>query len=159
VAAASGGIRNALTSAESVGEEIMTFAGINYLAIVIAAVAAFVFGGIYYHVLAETWMKASGFTKKSMSKGASHTPLIITIIAELIMAWVLAGLIAHLGPGQVTVQNGIVSAAFVWFGFVATTLVVNNAFGRRKSALSMIDAAHWLAALAIMGAIIGAFGV
>jgi hypothetical protein len=137
----------------------MAFAGINYLAIVIAAVAAFVFGGIYYHLLAKHWMKAIGFTKKNMPKGASHTPLIITIVAELIMAWVLAGLIGHLGPGQITVKNGIVSAAFVWFGFVATTLVVNNAFGRRKSALGVIDAAHWLAVLAIMGAIIGAFGV
>jgi hypothetical protein len=137
----------------------MAFAGINYLAIVIAAAAAFVFGGFYYHVLADVWVKAIGFTKKSMSKGASRTPLIITIIAELIMAWVLAGLIGHLGPGQVTVQNGIVSGAFVWLGFVATTIVVNNAFGRRKLALSVIDGAHWLAALAIMGAIIGAFGV
>ncbi len=48
------------------------------------------------------------------------------------MAWVLAGLIGHLGPGQVTVQNGIVSGAFIWLGFVATTIAVNNAFGRRK---------------------------
>jgi hypothetical protein len=159
VAAASGGIRDGLISAQSIREEFMTFAGINYLAIVVAAVAAFVFGGIYYHVLADTWMKAVGLTKKSMSKGASHTPLIITIIAELVMAWVLAGLVGHLGPGQVTVANGVVSGAFVWLGFVATTLVVNNAFGRRKSALSVIDAAHWLVVLAIMGAIIGAFGV
>jgi hypothetical protein len=137
----------------------MTFAGINYLAIVIAAAAAFFFGGIYYHVLADAWMKAIGFSKKSRSKGASHTPLIITIIAELVMAWVLAGLIGHLGPGQVTVKNGIVSGAFVWLGFVATTIVVNNAFGKRKPMLSTIDAAHWLAVLLIMGAIIGAFGV
>jgi Protein of unknown function (DUF1761) len=137
----------------------MTFAGINYLAVVIAAVVSFVFGGIYYRVLAEHWMKAIGFTKKNMPKKMSSTPLIITFIAELIMAWVLAGLMGHLGAGQVTVQNGIVSGAFVWLGFVATTLVVNNAFGMRKPALSVIDAAHWLVVLAIMGAIIGAFGV
>jgi Protein of unknown function (DUF1761) len=144
---------------ESIREELMTFAGINYFAIVIAAVAAFVFGGIYYRALAPHWMKAIGISKKSLDKKASATPLIITIIAELIMAWVLAGLIAHLGAGQVTALNGIVSGAFVWLGFVATTLVVNNAFGMRKPMLSVIDAAHWLAVLAIMGAIIGAFGV
>ena len=137
----------------------MAFAGINYLAIVIAAVAAFVFGGIYYHLLAEHWMKAVGHSKKNLPKKKSSTPLIITFIAELIMAWVLAGLIGHLGPGQVTVKNGIVSGAFVWLGLVATTIVVNNAFGKRKPMLSTIDAAHWLAVLLIMGAIIGAFGV
>lgn len=137
----------------------MSFAGMNYFAIVIAAVVAFVFGGIYYHVLADTWMKAVGLTKKSMSKGASHTPLIITIVAELVMAWVLAGLIGHLGPGQVTVANGIVSGAFIWLGFIATTLAVNNGFGMKKPMLSIIDAGHWLGVLLIMGAIIGAFGV
>ena len=137
----------------------MAFAGINYLAIVIAAAAAFVFGGIYYHLLSDHWMKAVGLTKKNMSKRGARTPLLITIIAELVMAWVLAGLIGHLGPGQVTVANGIVSGAFVWLGFVVTTIAVNNAFGMKKPVLSLIDAAHWLAVLAIMGAIIGAFSV
>ena len=40
---------------------------------------------------------------------------------------------AHLGPDQTTVWNGIVSAAFVWLGFVATTVAVNNMFGMRKA--------------------------
>lgn len=137
----------------------MTFAGINYLAIVIAAAAAFVFSGIYYRVVGDAWMKAIGFNKKSLAKQGMRTPLLIAAIADLIMAWVLAGLVAHLGPGQVTVQNGIVSGAFAWLGFVATTIAVNYAFGMRKPMLTVIDAAHWLAVLAIMGAIIGAFRV
>jgi hypothetical protein len=137
----------------------MTFAGINYLAVVIAAAAAFVFSGIYYRVFGDAWMKAIGFNKKSMAKKSMRTPLLIAAIADLIMAWVLAGLVAHLGPGQVTVNNGLVSGAFVWLGFVATTIAVNYAFGMRKPMLSVIDAAHWLFVLLIMGAIIGAFGV
>jgi len=136
----------------------MTFAGLNYLAVVVAAAAAFFFGGIYYRVLTDPWTKAIGISKKSL-KNASPAPLLIAIVADLVMAWVLAGLIGHLGPGQVTVQNGVVSGAFAWLGFVATTLVVNNAFGRRKPLLSVIDAGHWLGVLVIMGAIIGAFGV
>ena len=75
------------------------------------------------------------------------------------MAWVLAGLLGHLGAGQITVRNGVESGAFVWLGFVVTTIAVNNAFPGRKPLLSVIDSAHWLGALLIMGAIIGAFGV
>jgi hypothetical protein len=41
---------------------------------------------------------------------------------------------------------------------VATTLSVNYAFGGRKHMLTVIDGAHWLGVLAIMGAVIGAFG-
>ena len=135
----------------------MTFSGINYLAVLVAAVAAFFFGFAYYSTFGEHWRKAAGLPKKR--KNPSYTPLVITFIAELIMAWVLAGLLGHLGPGQVTVRNGIESAAFVWLGFVATTISVNYAFGGRKPMLTVIDAAHWLLVLAIMGAIIGAFGV
>jgi hypothetical protein len=86
-------------------------------------------------------------------------PLVIAAVADLVMAWVLAGLVGHLGPGQVTLKNGVISGAFAWLGFVVTTLAVNYAFGFRKPALMAIDAVHWLLLLVIMGAIIGAFGV
>jgi hypothetical protein len=122
-------------------------------------VAAFIFGGIYYRLLSERWMKAVGLTQKNKLKRGARTPLLIAIVAELVMAWVLAGLIGHFGPGQVTIKNGVVSGAFVWLGFVVTVIVVNNAFGMRKPVLSVIDAGHWLGVLLIMGAIIGAFGV
>ena len=137
----------------------MTFTGVNYLAIVVAAVAAFVFSGIYYRVFGDAWMKAIGVTKKSLANRSMQTPLIIAAVADLVMAWVLAGLLGHLGAGQVTLKNGVVSGAFVWLGFVVTTLAVNYAFGMRKPALMVIDAAHWLLVVIIMGAIIGAFGV
>ena len=58
-----------------------------------------------------------------------------------------------------TLRNGIISALFIWFGFVLTTIVVNNAFARRKYTLSAIDAGHWLAALVVIGAVVGAWGV
>jgi hypothetical protein len=135
----------------------MTFTGVNYLAIVVAAVAAFIFGFAYYSTFGETWRKAAGLPKRP--KNPSYTPLVVTFIAELIMAWVLAGLLGHLGGGQVTLKNGVVSGAFAWLGFVITTLSVNYAFGMRKPALTVIDGAHWLLVLIIMGAIIGGFGV
>jgi hypothetical protein len=75
------------------------------------------------------------------------------------MAWALAGVIGHLGVGQVTVRNGVISGLFAWLGFVVTTLAVNNAFGGRRVMLTAIDAGHWLVVLLIMGAIIGAMGV
>ena len=75
------------------------------------------------------------------------------------MAWVLAGIIAHLGPGQVTIRNGVISGAFIWLGFVVTTLAVNYGFGGRRPMLTVIDSGHWLGVLIVMGAIIGAFGV
>jgi len=87
------------------------------------------------------------------------TPFIITFVALLVMAWVLAGLMGHLGPGQVTAKNGVVSGAFAWLGFVVTTIFVNNAYPGRKYTLSVLDSIHWLGVLVIQGAVIGAMGV
>lgn len=137
----------------------MTFAGMNYLAILIAAAAGFAFGAVYYMSLSRQWLAAIGKTKEDIAGKRSATPFIISIVALVVMAWILAGGIGHLGPGQVTVKNGIISALFMWVGFVATTVAVNNAFGGRKPMLSVIDGIHWLGVLVIQGAIIGAFGV
>jgi len=70
----------------------------------------------------------------------------------------LAGVLAHLGAGQVTLRNGIISAAFLWFGFVLTTMVVNYSFSGRDRRLLLIDAGNWLLVLLVIGAIIGGIG-
>jgi Protein of unknown function (DUF1761) len=134
----------------------MAFAGINPLAVLIAAVAGFAFGAAYYVGLSKQWLAAIGMTKEAVAAGRSPAPFIVSIVALLIMAWVLAGGIGHLGPGQVTLKNGIISALLMWLGFVITTLAVNYSFGQP---LTVIDGIHWLGVLVIQGAIIGAMGV
>ena len=136
----------------------MTFAGLNYLAILLAALAAFGWGAIYYMTLSKQWLAAVGMTKEQM-QSRSAAPFVISFIALVVMSWVLAGTLGHLGPGQVTVKNGIISALFLWLGFVVTTVFVNNAYPGRKYALSVIDGIHWLGVLVIQGAIIGGMGV
>ncbi|UYN96359.1 MAG: DUF1761 domain-containing protein [Enhydrobacter sp.] len=135
----------------------MAFAGLNYLAILIATIAGFAFGAAYYMTLSRQWLAAVG--KKKEELGGSPVPFIISFVALAVMAWVLAGTVGHLGPGQVTLKNGVITAFFLWLGFVATTVFVNNAYPGRKFALSAIDSIHWLGVLVIQGAIIGAMGV
>jgi hypothetical protein len=141
----------------------MAFAGINYVAIVVAAVVAWLVGAAWYMSLGRVWTAAQGITVEQMEarrkQPGAFLPFIYTFVAELIMAWVLAGLLGHLGPGQVTLVNGIISGAFIWFGFVITTLVTNYAFAGRSPRLILIDGGHWLLVLVVMGAIIGAMGV
>lgn len=132
----------------------MVFAGMNYLAILVAAVAAFAWGAAYYMTLSKQWLAAVGRTEPNKSP----KPFILSFVALLVMAFVLSGAIAHLGPGQVTVKNGIISGLILWAGFVVTTVFVNNAYPGRKYMLSVIDSIHWLGVLVIQGAVIGAMG-
>jgi Protein of unknown function (DUF1761) len=138
----------------------MQFAGVNHLAIVIAAVVAWLAGAAWYTTLGKTWAAAQGITPEQMAAArqqpGAYRPFIYVFVAELVMAWVLAGLLGHLGP--LTLRGGVISAAFCWLGFVITTMVVNISFARRDWRLLLIDGGYWLIVLLLMGAIIGGMG-
>jgi hypothetical protein len=46
-------------------------------------------------------------------KPGAFLPYVYALVANVIIAWMLAGLLAHLGVGQVTLRNGIISAVFL----------------------------------------------
>jgi len=134
---------------------------INYVAILVAAIAGWLVGAVWYGVLGKQWTAAMGWTEADM-KGPDGKrrmpmgPMVIAFIAQIIIATMLAGLIGHIGP--VNPERGMVSGVLVWFGFVITTTAVSYAFQHRKPMLTIIDGGHWLAVLVVQGAIIGAFG-
>ncbi len=141
----------------------MAFLSVNYLSIVIAAVAAWIFGAAYYTALSKPWLAAMGKTmeqcqaEQAGKQGiAKFAPFILVFVAELVIAYALYGLLLHMG--QYTVRAGIISAAICWFGFVLTTIAVNNAFSGRKAMLTVIDGGGWLGAFLIIGAIVGGMG-
>lgn len=135
----------------------MEFGGINYLAVVVAAAVSFLVGWPWYMTFGRTWARAVGKDPDNPPKPRPG-PFIVLGISLLVMAYVLAGLIGHLGTGQVTIWNGIISGLFVWAGFVVTTMLVNYTFQGRKLVLTLIDGGHFLLVLIVMGAIIGWFG-
>jgi succinate dehydrogenase/fumarate reductase cytochrome b subunit len=104
-------------------------------------------------------LSSNGWRRWAGRAEQSPAPFIISFVALVVMAWVLAGSLGHLGPGQVTLKNGIISGLFLWLGFIVTTIFVNNAYPGRKYSLSVLDSIHWLGVLVIEGAIIGAMGV
>lgn len=138
----------------------MAFVGINYLAVLVAAVVAWVLGAVWYPALSAPWLAAQGKTKADMprpSGATAYLPFVLVFVAQLIMAWMLAGILGHLGT--LNVKDGVISGAACWLGFVLTTTATNYAFQSRKVMLTVIDNGYWLLVLVVMGAIIGAFGV
>lgn len=139
----------------------MHFAGLSLFAIVLAAVVSFMFGWLWYGILfPKQWMAAAGKTEADLKAqgGPTPTPFVISFVALLVMAWVLAGVIGHLGAGAITLSSGMTSGALVWLGFVATTLAVNHTFQGAKPVLTLLDGGHWLGVLLLQGAVIGWLG-
>lgn len=133
----------------------MVFAGLNLIAVLVAAAAGLAVGALWYGVLNKAWTAA--LSRDGTARPAGPRALVAALLANLVMAFMLAGVIGHLGA--VTLRNGVLSGAFVWVGFVMASMAADHAFQGRRLALTAIAGGHWLAVLLVMGAVIGAFGV
>ena len=135
---------------------------INIWAVLLATVSSMVVGFIWYAkpVFGGYWMKAAGHDEESM-KSNSAAPIIITVVMSFITAWVLAGsaaLAQNFYHGNFLV-NSLLTALILWAGFTAARMVTHDAFDRRPAGLTMLNLAHELATLLIMGLIIGLFEI
>ena len=141
----------------------MAFAGISYIAVIAAAVVAWLVSAGWYMSLGRVYQAALGKTpeqcKAEMQKPGAFLPFVYAFIGNLVIAWMLAGVLGHLGPGAMTLKNGVITAAFIWFGFILTTMAVNFVFSGRDKRLLAIDLGNWLLVLVVMGAVIGWIGV
>lgn len=127
------------------------------VAIPLAAVASWLFGAAWYGLLGPAWLVALGTTKAELTGGRdrpSPLPFVLSFAAELVMASVLAILVAQLG--LTGAAGGMAAGILAFVGFVATTVGVNHAYSGADPSLTLIDGGHWLAAMIVQGAVIGA---
>ena len=136
---------------------------LNWLPVIIAAVAAWMFGAVYYGVLGKAWLAAQGTTMEQTkaanagkSSAAKAAPFVLSFIAEIVMGVAMSGILFHIGIYGL--GAGLFSGAMIWIGFVLTTIAVDNAYTFRSAKLTAIDAGHWLGVLLIIGGILGWMG-
>lgn len=132
---------------------------INYLAVGLAALAAFFLGFVWYTILfAGPWQKLIGMGDKG--KGASssaQTPalgrlLVGSLILEIIMAFNLAYFIGT----DATWLFGLGAGFATGLGFVGLAIGVNYMFEGKPLKLWLINAGYNTVVFSIMGLIIGA---
>jgi len=128
---------------------------VNWLAVIVATIAGFAVGAVWYTSLGKQWMAAIGKTREQLDAGP--VPYVIGIAVELVMAFVLAVVIRSLF-GEVNVTNGLTTAALMWVGFVLTTMILNHRYQNMPWQLTLIDGGHMLAVLLVQGLVIGLFG-
>ena len=129
----------------------MGLGSLNFLSVFAAAIASFVFGGVWYSAFSKPWMDAVGMSPERPQKDRGSLGLyVMAFVALLVMALMLAGILVHLAHGGLatTLRTGLISAAFLWLGFVIPTMVVNYAFHGARHTLTLIQ-----------GAIMGWWGV
>jgi hypothetical protein len=132
----------------------LDFGGVNWVAVIVAAVAGIVVGFVWYapQVLGRRWARASGIELPRPGQ-TQPTTYIGAVVLSLVTAYVLA--VLSRGLGAATLADGAILGAVVWLGFVATWLASGVFFERRSTEWWAINAGQAIVSLVVMGAIIG----
>ena len=127
---------------------------INWIAVILAAAAGFVVGGIWYGPLfGKAWQRETGLSDESIKD--ANMPMIFGLVAllNLISAFILAHVLATYGRPELAIST--IVGGGIGLGFIATSLGVNYLFARKSLRLFAIDACYWTLVYAVMGAIFG----
>jgi len=129
------------------------FQNLNWLAIIVAAVSAFILGGLWYSPLmfVKRWMKETGITQES-TKTINMVKLFgYSFILSFIAAFFLAMFIGPVaGPAF-----GALAGFMAGLGWVFTFMGISYLFEARTLAHFLINAMYSVVSLTIMGFIIG----
>ncbi|MGE0179553.1 MAG: DUF1761 domain-containing protein [Sphingomonas sp.] len=127
---------------------------VNYIAVALAALSAFLLGGLWYSpaLFANQWMRLTGQDEDTLKSGNMAVIFGAAFLLNLLAAYVLA---MFLGP--MPLKYATLAGLSVGLCWVATSLGVNYLFERRPLGLWLINAGYFVLQFTIMGAIIGAF--
>ena len=125
---------------------------------IVAGVAAWVFGAIWYTVFARPWMADSGVPlgdDGNPINRSNPTPYILSIIAMI----VVAGMMRHTfaAAGIATLGGAVVAGLGIGAFFISPWIMINNGYSARPFRLTLIDGGYAVLGCAIIGAVLVLF--
>ena len=127
---------------------------VHWLAVIVAAVVNMVVGAVWYSkpLFAKEWSKLTGRKLDDMGGGMGYG---VAFVGALIQAWILAHFVVY--AGSTSFADGLVTGFWLWLGFAAVTVAVNQVFEGRSWHLWKINAGYFLVVLLINGGLLAAW--
>jgi hypothetical protein len=126
---------------------------VNYLAVVVAALANYIIGSLWYGVLfRKAWLKLAGLSEMKVS--------VLSVVAGLIGALLTSYVLQHslvFGNTYLKtsgVSGGLMGAFYLWLGFVAPVTVGVVIYEKKPWMYWIVNNAYWLISLLVMGTIL-----
>ena len=122
--------------------------GINWLAVVTAAVAAFGLGGIWYSnpVFGSMWLREIGLTEET----ASNANMTLIFGAAFVLQLLAATALAACMPAGVGWLGGLQTGLVVGIFWIATAYAITYLFEQRTLRIFMINSGYFVVLFAIM---------
>jgi len=131
---------------------------VNYLAVVIAGVAGFVVGAVWYMPFAfgPLWLRANPHLFQTLESGGRLQRSAAALASSVLQAWVLALCLSYAGR-EAGLGTALAAALLLWAGFTAAPSLVDCLIARRAFSGWLVDASHRLAAALTMAFLIAAW--
>lgn len=134
----------------------MTHFAVNWLGVILATIASFAVGAVWYMVLADPWLAAIGKRKEEIDQ-KDVTPFIWSFVVLFVIAYFIA-LLTPVVMGATTIGTGMLLGAHMWLGFILTSMILNHRYEGRSWSLTLINGGYLLVVCLIDGLVIGLFG-
>lgn len=130
----------------------------EFLNVIVAALAAFAFGAVWYMSMSKPWIAAAEVPVDATGRpqgNGSAMPFVVGLVAMVIVA----GMMRHLlgSSGVTSVGAGAIAGFGIGAFLITPWVAMNYAFAMRKPALTVIDGVNSVVGCAIMGAVLNAF--
>ena len=126
--------------------------GINYLAVVVAAVAAFVASSVWYIVFGKELAKVSAAFAEGLQK-RQPWKLLVVMVQSLVLALVLAYFIGLIG--KVDWLGALRVGVLLWIGLSVVQWVGSIMWENVPVKMAAIHAGDWLVKLVLIAVIVG----
>lgn len=130
----------------------------EFLAVIVAALAGFGAGAAWYMTLSKPWIEAAGIAVGPDGRpvnGSSPTPYVVALLAMVLVAGMMRHVLAMAGiegPGK-SLLSGLGVGAF----FVAPWLAMDYAYSMRDRRLTLIDGGYAILGCGVIGLVLGLF--
>ena len=131
---------------------------INYLAVLVSAMAIFALGGLWYSsaLFSKRWVVLMGKSEEEMKAASAGSPMPLLLLGAfvcgLLISFALAIVVNHFPP--FTALRGIEIGAFCWLGFAASTSFATALFSMGPKQLWLINSGYNLVSFVIAGLIL-----
>ena len=125
------------------------------IGVLVAAVAAWVFGAVWYTALSKPWIRAAGVPVDANGKpqgNGSALPFVLSALAMVIVAGMMRHIFAM--AGIATAGAGLIAGLGIGAFFITPWVMINNAYPGRPFMLTLIDGGYAIFGCAIIGTVL-----
>lgn len=126
----------------------------EYVNVIAAGAATWIFGAIWYMAIAKGWMDASGLKPETIDN-KNPVPYVVSLIGAILVAGMLRHIMAEAAIDSVgkALMTGLGLGAFV----VSPWIVNNVLYGQRDKRLIWMDCGYPVIGMAIMAVVLVLF--